>query len=65
VDILRTSDSRFGALRDFPYEPRYAEVERGDGSGTLRVGYVAAGPSDGPVVVCLHGEPTWSFLYRK
>jgi len=37
----------------------------GDGSGDIRVAYVEAGPADGPVVLCLHGEPTWSFLYRK
>jgi haloalkane dehalogenase len=40
-------------------------VDSADGSGPLRVGFVTAGPEDGPVVVCLHGEPTWSFLYRK
>ena len=65
MEILRTPDARFDAVPDFDHEPHYAEVDRGDGSGTLRVAYVAAGPQDGPVVVCLHGEPTWSFLYRK
>src|SRR5436309_3490977 len=72
MEILRTPESRFADLRDFALEPdyfalepHYVEVERGDGSGVLRVGYVAAGPPRGPVVVCLHGEPTWSFLYRK
>src|SRR5438270_1698079 len=65
MEILRTPDARFADLPGFDVEPRYVEVERGDGSGMLRVAYVAAGPTDGPVVVCLHGEPTWSFLYRK
>jgi haloalkane dehalogenase len=65
MDILRTPDSRFDGLPDFDLEPHDVDVPRGDGSGSLRVGYVAAGPADGPVVVCLHGEPTWSFLYRK
>jgi len=65
MDILRTPDSRFADLPDFDLEPAYVDVPTGDGSGSLRVGYVAAGPAGGPVVVCLHGEPTWSFLYRK
>ncbi|GAA3225943.1 haloalkane dehalogenase [Nonomuraea helvata] len=56
---LRTPEERFADLPDFPYEPRYAEV--GDG---LRMAYVEAGPADGEPVVLLHGEPTWSFLYR-
>jgi len=65
MDILRTPDDRFADLPGFGYEPGYVEVPTGDGSGSLRVGYVEAGPAGGPVVVCLHGEPTWSFLYRK
>ncbi|MBV9369798.1 MAG: haloalkane dehalogenase [Frankiales bacterium] len=65
MDILRTPDDRFAALPGFDYEPAYVEVPTGDGTGSLRVGYVDAGPAGGPVVVCLHGEPTWSFLYRK
>jgi haloalkane dehalogenase len=65
MEILRTPDNRFADLPDFDHEPHYVEVDRGDGTGTLRVAYVTAGPADGPVVICLHGEPTWSFLYRK
>ncbi|GAA3584955.1 haloalkane dehalogenase [Nonomuraea rosea] len=57
--ILRTPDERFANLPDFPYAPRYAEVP-----GGLRMAYVEAGPSDGEPVVLLHGEPSWSFLYR-
>src|SRR5689334_11788731 len=59
MEILRTPDDRFAALPGFPYAPRYAEV------GELRVGYVDEGPRDGAVVLCLHGEPSWSYLYRK
>ncbi|MFI7224341.1 haloalkane dehalogenase [Nonomuraea angiospora] len=57
--ILRTPEERFADLPDFPYEPRYADVPDG-----LRMAYVEAGPADGEPVVLLHGEPSWSFLYR-
>ena len=60
---LRTPDERFADLPDFDYDPEYAEVPDGDG-GSLRMAWVEAGPADGPVVLCLHGEPSWSFLYR-
>ncbi|MDQ1694820.1 MAG: haloalkane dehalogenase [Frankiaceae bacterium] len=65
MQILRTPDASFAAVPNFPWEPRYVEVDSGDGSGPLRIAYVEAGPADGPTVLCLHGEPTWSFLYRK
>lgn len=58
MNILRTPDARFANLPDFPYEPRYTTV---DG---LRIAHVEAGPPDGEVVLLMHGEPTWSFLYR-
>src|SRR6185436_13907686 len=57
---LRTPDERFLDLPDFPYSPAYVTV--GDG---LRLAYVEAGPPEGEVLVLLHGEPTWSFLWRK
>ena len=63
MDVLRTPEDRFTGLPDFDYEPRYAEIPDGEG-GRLRMAYVEAGPADGPVVLLLHGEPTWSFLYR-
>ncbi|MEU4575796.1 haloalkane dehalogenase [Nonomuraea sp. NPDC023979] len=57
--ILRTPHDRFADLPGFPYEARYADV--GDG---LRMAYAEAGPADGEPVVLLHGEPSWSYLYR-
>jgi haloalkane dehalogenase len=66
VKILRTPDERFVGLPDFPFEPHYVEVPAGDGEGTLRVHYLDEGPPDATEsVLLLHGEPSWSFLYRK
>ncbi len=63
MDVIRTPDDRFATLPDFAHEPRYVEVPDGDG-GSLRMAYVEDGPADGPVALLLHGEPSWSFLYR-
>ena len=58
MKILRTPDERFADLPDFPYEPHYTDIADGEG-GTLRIHHVDAGPSDAPVVLCMHGQPTW------
>lgn len=57
MEILRTPDERFANLPDFDYEPKYIQV------GECRVAYVEAG--EGDPILCLHGEPSWSYLYRK
>jgi haloalkane dehalogenase len=62
--ILRTPDERFIGLPDFPFEPRYVDVDAGDGS-MLRMHYLDEGPPSGEVVLLLHGEPSWSYLYRR
>ncbi len=61
--ILRTPDDRFADLPGFDLAPSYADVPDGDG-GMLRMAYVTDGPADAPVVLLLHGEPSWSYLYR-
>jgi haloalkane dehalogenase len=57
-DVYRTPDERFEGLAGYPFEPRYLDV---DG---LRMHVVDEGPREGKPVLLLHGEPTWSFLYR-
>lgn len=66
MDVLRTPDERFADLPDFSYQPHYAEVDAGDGSGPLRMAYVdeGGGVAGSATVVMLHGEPSWSFLWR-
>lgn len=62
--VLRTPDERFRELPGYPFEPHYGTVT-GPGGEALRLHYVDEGPRDGRVVLCLHGEPSWSYLYRK
>ncbi len=64
MNILRTPDSRFDKLPGYSFEPHYVEVPSGEGE-MFRMHYVDEGPADAPVVVMLHGEPSWSYLYRK
>ena len=59
MKFVRTPDERFADLPGYPFAPHYAEV---DG---LRVHYVDEGPRDAAPVLLLHGEPSWSYLYRK
>ncbi len=59
MDALRTPEERFAGLSGFEYEPKY--VTLGDG---LRMAYVETGPAGGEPVVLMHGEPTWSYLWR-
>jgi len=64
VKTLRTPDSRFANLPGYPFAPHYVEIPDGEG-GQLRVHYVDEGPREAAPVVLFHGEPTWSYLYRK
>lgn len=64
MDRLTTPDDRFLDLPDFPFAPHYADVADPTGGPPLSMAYLDEGPRDGRVVVLLHGEPTWSYLYR-
>lgn len=63
MDFLRTPDERFVDLPDFPFAPHYAQVDDLEG-GTLRMHYLDEGPADAAPVLLMHGEPSWSYLYR-
>src|SRR4051794_28583711 len=63
MDALRTPDDRFADLPGFDFAPNYVDVPDGDG-GRLRVHYLDEGARDGQIVLCLHGEPSWCYLYR-
>ena len=63
MKYVRTPDSRFEDLQDYAFEPHYVSVPDQEG-GVLRMHYLDEGPTDGEVILCLHGQPTWSFLYR-
>lgn len=56
--VFRTPDSQFNNLPDYPFAPNYVEVQG------YRIHYVDEGPKDGEVVLLLHGQPSWSYLYR-
>jgi len=63
IDALRTDDARFQDLSGWRYPPRY--LDGLPGYEGLRMHYVDEGPAGAPVFLCLHGEPTWAYLYRR
>ncbi len=65
MQFLRTPDERFDRLPDFPYAPHYLTVVDAASGVALRMHYVDEGPAQAPPILLLHGEPSWSFLYRK
>jgi haloalkane dehalogenase len=64
MEIVRTPDDRFENLQDYPFEPNYLTVPGPDDT-ELRIHYIDEGPRDAEPVLLMHGEPSWSYLYRK
>ncbi|MCH2084220.1 MAG: haloalkane dehalogenase [Saprospiraceae bacterium] len=60
MEFVRTPDERFENLPDYPFTAKYLQLKDG-----MRMHFLDEGPSSGPVILLLHGEPSWSFLYRK
>ena len=64
MKVLRTPEERFANLPDYPFDPHYTEIDTAEGA-RLRIHHIDEGPRDGPIILCLHGQPVWSYLYRK
>ena len=64
VNVLRTPDECFSDLPGYAFEPHYVDVQA-EGFEPVRMHYLDEGPADGPVALLLHGQPTWSYLYRS
>ena len=64
MEILRTPDSHFKDIKDYPYNPIYTSIVSKDGT-EVRVHHIDEGPKDGPILLAMHGQPVWSYLYAK
>lgn len=64
MQVLRTPDEAFAAIPDYPFAPHYATIIDADGTA-LRLHYIDEGPRDAAPILLMHGEPSWSYLYRK
>ena len=64
MKILRTPDSAFENIKNYPFEPHYTTIKTHDGSD-LRIHHIDEGPKDGPILLAMHGQPVWSYLYSK
>ena len=62
--VLRTPDSQFKDIKDYPYNPMYTNIVAKDGA-ELRIHHIDEGPKDGLVLLAMHGQPVWSYLYSK
>ena len=64
MQLLRTPDERFADIPDYPFAPHYAEVTDAATGQAMRLHYIDEGDGDAAPVLLMHGEPSWSFLYR-
>ena len=64
MKILRTPDDCFKNIKDYPYQPHYTVVKTHDDCD-LRIHHIDEGPKDGPILLAMHGQPVWSYLYSR
>ena len=64
MKILRTPDERFENIEGYPFKPHYTNITTDDGS-ELRIHHIDEGPKDGPILLAMHGQPVWSYLYSR
>ena len=64
MKALRTPDECFENLKDYPFEPFYTNIQAKDGT-SLRIHHIDVGPKDGPILLAMHGQPVWSYLYAR
>lgn len=64
MQVLRTPETQFANLYEYGFAQHYSEVRAADGTA-LRMHHIDEGPKDGPILLCLHGQPSWSYLYRR
>ena len=64
MEILRTPDRYFENLKDYPFDPIYTNISAADGT-EIRIHHVDEGPKDGPILLAMHGQPVWSYLYAR
>ena len=64
MKILRTPDKYFANIKGYPFDPIYTDIFADDGT-EIRIHHIDEGPSDGPILLAMHGQPVWSYLYSK
>ena len=65
MQVLRTPDEAFAGIADYPFAPHYLEIKDRATGTPLRLHYVDEGNREAAPVLLMHGEPSWSYLYRK
>ena len=64
MKVLRTDDKYFKKIKGYPFTPIYTNISAEDGT-EIRIHHIDEGPKDGPILLAMHGQPVWSYLYSK
>ena len=64
MKVLRTPDKYFNNIKGYPFKPIYTNIVSEDGT-EIRIHHIDEGPKDGPILLAMHGQPVWSYLYSK